>query len=98
MVRGRNVKAGNEIAGIWGFFRLLETGAVGRVSEDTVSVTWRLPADDVAVWIEVRPNNATSPFFNREEHGRDQRLLRVVRGTHVAAPRRIAASQSVCKP
>ncbi|HET8934281.1 MAG TPA: type VI secretion system membrane subunit TssM [Polyangiales bacterium] len=98
MVRGRNVKAGNEIAGIWGFFRLLETGAVGRVSEDTVSVTWRLPADDVAVWIELRPNNATSPFFNREEHGRDQRLLRVVRGTHVAAPRRIAASQSVCKP
>jgi type VI protein secretion system component VasK len=98
MVRGRNVKAGNEIPGTWGFFRLLETGAVGRVSEDTVSVTWRLPADDVAVWIELRPTNSTSPFFSRDEHARDQRLLRVVRGAHVPAPRRIAASQAVCKP
>jgi type VI secretion system protein ImpL len=98
MVRGRNVRAGNELHGIWGFFRLLETGAVSRVSEDTVSVTWRLPADDVAVWIELRPNHATSPFFSRDERARDQRLLRVVRGAHVPAPRRIAASQAVCKP
>ena len=98
MVRGRNVRAGNEIHGTWGFFRLLETGAVARVSEDTVSVTWRLPADDVAVWIELRPNHAQSPFFSRDDRARDQKLLRVVRGAHVPAPRRIAASQAVCKP
>jgi type VI secretion system protein ImpL len=98
MVRGRNVRAGNEIHGLWAFFRLLETGAVSRLSEDTVSVTWRLPADDVAVWIELRPNNASSPFFSRDERARDQKLLRVVRGAHVPAPRRIAASQAVCKP
>ena len=98
MVRGHNVKAGNEIGGIWGLFRLLETGAVSRVNDDTISITWRLPADDVAVWIELRPNNAASPFFSRDERARDQRLLRVVRGQHVTAPRRIAASQPVCKP
>jgi len=98
MVRGRNVRAGNEIAGTWGMFKLLETGAVSRVADDTVSVTWRLPADDVAVWIELRPKSAVSPFFDRDERGRDQQLLRVVRGSHVPAPRRIASSQPVCKP
>jgi type VI secretion system protein ImpL len=97
-VRGRNVKAGSEIPGVWGLFHLLETGAVSRLSEDTVSVKWRLQADDVAVWIELRPTQATSPFFDREERAREQRLLRVVRGAHVPAPRRIAASQAVCKP
>jgi type VI protein secretion system component VasK len=98
MVRGRNVRAGAEIPGLWGLFKLLESGAVGRVADDTISIKWRLQADDVAVWIELRPNNAVSPFFSRDEHSRDQRLLRVVRGAHVSAPRRIAASQAVCKP
>jgi type VI protein secretion system component VasK len=98
MVRGHNVRAGQEISGVWGLFQLLEGGAVARVTDDTVSITWRLPADDVAVWIELRPTSAISPFFSRDEHARDQRLLRVVRGQHVTAPRRIAASQPVCKP
>jgi type VI protein secretion system component VasK len=98
MVRGRDVRAGSEIPGVWGLFKLLESGYASRVSEDTVSVTWRLATDDVTVWIELRPNQATSPFFSRDERSRDQRLLRVVRGAHVSAPRRIAASQPVCKP
>ena len=98
MVKGRTVRAGNDIEGIWGLFRLLETGAVSRASDDAISVTWRLPTDDVTVWIELRPAVANSPFFDRDDRQHAPKLLRLLRGSSVPAPRRIAASQPVCKP
>ena len=98
MVKGRTIRAGNDIEGVWGLWRLLETGAVSRASDDAISITWRLPTDDVAVWIELRPAVANSPFFDRDDRQHEPKLLRLLRGSSVPAPRRIAASQPVCKP
>jgi type VI protein secretion system component VasK len=83
---------------VWGLFRLLEAGTVNRSADDAVAVTWRLPTDDVAVFIELRPNTALSPFFDRDDHSREPHVLRLLRSPHVPAPRRIATHQPVCHP
>jgi type VI protein secretion system component VasK len=96
-VRGRAIRAGDDHPGVWGLFKLLEAGTAQRASEDTIGVTWRLPTEDVAVWIELRPNNSESPFFDRGDRAQEPRILRVLRGPTVPAPHRIASSQPVCK-
>jgi type VI protein secretion system component VasK len=94
-VRGRTIRAGNEMAGPWGLFRLIETGDVQRSGDDAISVKWRLPADDIEVWIELRPAHPASPWFDAQERSTPLRLLR---GIGVTAPRRISSAQSVCTP
>jgi type VI secretion system protein ImpL len=95
--RGRTIKAGTEFEGLWGLFRLLETGTTSRASDDAISVTWRLPSDDVAVWIELRPSSAVSPFFDPSDRNPQPKLLRLLRGPNVSAPHRIANSQAACR-
>jgi type VI secretion system protein ImpL len=92
-VRGQTIRAGNDIAGPWGLFRLIEGGEVQRSADDTISVTWQLPADDVRVWLELRPSHSESPLFDASG-----RLYRLLRGTNVAAPRRISGAQAGCAP
>jgi type VI protein secretion system component VasK len=96
-VRGHAIRAGNDMQGVWGLFRLLETGEVERSGEDAISVSWRLPADDVRVSIELRPAHGDSPFFDPQDHGNTPRLMRVLRGSSVSAPHRIANGQG-CAP
>jgi type VI secretion system protein ImpL len=99
-VRGHAIRAGNDMQGVWGLFRLLETGEVERSGEDAISVSWRLPADDVRVSIELRPAHGDSPFFDPQDahdHGNTPRLMRVLRGPSVSAPHRVANGQG-CAP
>jgi type VI secretion system protein ImpL len=95
-VRGRAIRAGNDIEGQWGLFRLLESGEVTRSGDDTISVVWRLPADDVRVWIEVRPSGGSGRLFDAPD--RSARLLRLLRAGGVSAPHRIAHNQAACTP
>jgi type VI secretion system protein ImpL len=95
-VRGHTIRAGNDMQGVWGLFRLLEAGEAERSGEDAISVTWRLPADDVRVFIELRPAHADSPFFDSQDHATTPRLLRLLRGPNVNAPHHIVGAQTGC--
>jgi type VI secretion system protein ImpL len=100
-VRGHTIRAGNDMTGPWGLFRLIEAGDTQRSGDDAISVKWRLPADDLEVWIELRPARADSPWlaaFAAQERSGPPRPLRLLRGTSVPAPRRISSAQSVCTP
>ena len=96
-VHGRMIRAGNDIAGPWGLFRLLETGKLERSGDDALSVKWRLPADDLEVWLELRPARAPSPWFDAQERTSLQ-FLRLLRGTAAAAPHRVSRAQTACTP
>jgi type VI protein secretion system component VasK len=96
-VRGRTIRAGNDMQGVWGLFRLLEAGEVERSSEDSIGVTWRLPADDARVFIEIRPAHPDSPLFDSQDHSPTPRLFRLLRSSTVNAPHRIAGGQG-CTP
>jgi type VI secretion system protein ImpL len=95
MVRGRAIRGGDSIEGVWGLFRLLEKADVTRGADDSISVIWRMPADDVRVWIELRPSGGGGPFFDPGDRS-GPRLLRVVRVSGVKAPHRIAKNQAAC--
>jgi type VI secretion system protein ImpL len=97
-VHGHMIRAGNDMTGPWGLFRLIETGKLQRSGDDAISVKWRLPADDLEVWMELRPARAPSPWFDAQERGARLQFLRLLRGAGVAAPQRISGAQGACVP
>jgi len=99
-VRGRDIQTNREIEGVWGLFRLLESGSLARTAHGAIAVTWRTPTRDVPITIEVRTDSALSPLFgpqNMGEHG-SVRGLSWLHDKRTLAPRRIARTQLLCKP
>jgi type VI secretion system protein ImpL len=87
-IRGANIKESVGHGGVWGLFRLIETGVVTPGSSgDMFSVSWQL-ARDVTVTVEFRPSRRESPFFAA---GRGSRplLFQPLRSPALQPPRQI---------
>jgi type VI secretion system protein ImpL len=97
-VRGTGLRAGNEMAGLWGLFRLLESGEVQRGADDAISISWQIPSEDLRVVIDLKSARAEAPFFDVRDRAPQPRLFRALRGPGLAAPRRIASAQPSCSP